>query len=254
MKGGGLKDSREGALCDSGSLAGDLAEECFGKRAFGTRICYSLWQRHSYLHPSATVDTLLQAWNELRRQGLLPGAPSAPGRGPLPQTRAPIRVDVRGSTGQPTLSPGSQGRDMCGDKSRVSPAVSNTKDAAGLEGPTQLRRVGKHRPLPYTRRTSAIGSAVSRATCTTQGCAGHLLPYGGDADPWRGARGPPRRLCDEVALPFRQPVPQSPPSTPLQDPPKLSRNSLQKLLEPSMNPESSRGEGPEASSASFETV
>ncbi len=28
MKGGGLKDSREGALCDSGSLAGDLAEEC----------------------------------------------------------------------------------------------------------------------------------------------------------------------------------------------------------------------------------
>ena len=33
MKGGGLKDSREGALCDSGSLAGDLAEECFGKGA-----------------------------------------------------------------------------------------------------------------------------------------------------------------------------------------------------------------------------
>ncbi len=31
MKGGGLKDSREGALCDSGSLAGDLAQECFGK-------------------------------------------------------------------------------------------------------------------------------------------------------------------------------------------------------------------------------
>ncbi len=28
MKGGGLKDSREGTLCDSGSLAGDLAEEC----------------------------------------------------------------------------------------------------------------------------------------------------------------------------------------------------------------------------------
>ena len=56
MKGGGLKDSREGALCDSGSLAGDLAEECFGKRAFGTRICCSLWQRHSYLHPSAMDD------------------------------------------------------------------------------------------------------------------------------------------------------------------------------------------------------
>ncbi len=218
MKGGGLKDSREGALCDSGSLAGDLAEECFGK--------------------------VQQGVHHHHRRKL-------PGRDSLPQ-----RADARGSTGQPTLSPGSQGRDMCGDKSRVSPAVSNTKDAAGLEGPTQLRRVGKHRPLPYTRRTSAIGSAVSRATCTTQGCAGYLLPYGGDADPWRGARGPPRRLwhADEVALPFRRPVPQSPPSTPLQDPPKLSRNSLQKLLEPSMNPESSRGEGPEASSASFETV
>jgi hypothetical protein len=233
VKGGGLKDSREGALCDSGSLAGDLAEEC------------STAEKKIMMH-----DHERKSRQQAHGRRFTP-CRKLPGRDSFPQ-----RADARGSTGQPTLSPGSQGRDMCGDKSRVSPAVSNTKDAAGLEGPTQLRRVGKHRPLPYTRRTSAIGSAVSRATCTTQGCAGYLLPYGGDADPWRGARGPPRRLwhADEVALPFRRPVPQSPPSTPLQDPPKLSRNSLQKLLEPSMNPESSRGEGPEASSASFETV
>ena len=79
MKGGGLKDSREGALCDSGSLAGDLAEECFGKRAFGTRICCSLWQRHSYLHPSAMVDILLQSTAIcLLRQGQEPVTTNTP--------------------------------------------------------------------------------------------------------------------------------------------------------------------------------
>ena len=178
MKGGGLKDSREGALCDSGSLAGDLAEEC------------STAEKKIMMH-----DHERKSRQQAHGRRFTP-CRKLPGRDSFPQ-----RADARGSTGQPTLSPGSQGRDMCGDKSRVSPAVSNTKDAAGLEGPTQLRRVGKHRPLPYTRRTSAIGSAVSRATCTTQGCAGYLLPYGGDADPWRGARGPPRRLwhADEVA-------------------------------------------------------
>ena len=52
-----------------------------------------------------------------------------------------------------------------------------------------------------------------------------------------------------------------PPSTPLLGPRQLSRNSLQKLLEPSprdspegRRPEESRGEGPEVSRASFETV
>ena len=79
MKGGGLKDSREGALCDSGSLAGDLAEEC------------STAEKKIMMH-----DHERKSRQQAHGRRFTP-CRKLPGRDSFPQ-----RADARGSTGNVT--------------------------------------------------------------------------------------------------------------------------------------------------------